>query len=275
VRDDDCVRFLQWALPRLGMRWAGFRKVRSQVCKRIARRMAGLGLQSLREYRQRLDVDPEEWRELDRLCTVTISRFWRDRGTFRALEETVLPALAEAAVRAGEDRLDAWSCGCASGEEPYSLAILWHERLRPRFPGLRLRVLATDVDLHLLLRAGRGVYPEGSVRELPEELVEAAFEAVNGEVRVADRYRSHVHRVLHDARDGPPGGPFHLILCRNLAFTYFDDDLQRTVAARLVAALHPGGALVLGSHEELPDGVAGVSPWVSEASIYRLDGGPG
>ncbi|MFP3941442.1 MAG: CheR family methyltransferase, partial [Thermoanaerobaculia bacterium] len=120
MRDDDCVRFLQWALPRLGMRWSGFRKVRRQVCRRITRRMGELGLRSLREYRERLEAEPGEWRELDRLCRVTISRFWRDRGTFRTLEETVLPALAGAALETGNATLEAWSCGCASGEEAYT-----------------------------------------------------------------------------------------------------------------------------------------------------------
>lgn len=291
MRDDDCVRFLQWALPRLGMRWGGFRKVRRQVCRRLGRRMAELGVGGIEEYRERLDAEPDEWRELDRMCRVTISRFWRDRGTFRALEETVLPALAHAAVRAGDEHLDAWSCGCASGEEPYSLAILWHERLRPRYPGLRLRILATDLDLHLLRRAGRGVYPEGAVRDLPEELAEAALDPVppsaanrsaepasgsaKRELRVADRYRPYVHRVRHDVRDPAPAGPFHLVLCRNLAFTYFDEELQQTVAAHLAETLHPGGALVLGSHEELPTGAPDLHPWLPEASIYRRVGKTG
>lgn len=308
MRDDDCVRFLQWALPRLGMRWPGFRKVRRQVCRRIVRRMGELGLRSLREYRERLEAEPGEWRALDRLCRVTISRFWRDRETFRALEETVLPAVAGAALEAGSATLDAWSCGCASGEEAYTLSILWHERLRPRFPGLRLRILATDLDLHLLQRAGRAVYPEGAVRELPEEFARAALEAVpspvrtsgggpagsrtgapggaasevgrrrragaptDGLFRIPDRYRAPAHRALHDVRSDPPAGPFHLILCRNLAFTYFDERLQRAVAYRLARALHPGGALVLGSHEELPAGTEGLCPWLPGASTYRRDG---
>lgn len=261
MRDDDCVRFLQWALPRLDLRWAGFRKVRGQVCKRIARRMAELDVRGLDEYRALLASMPDEWRVLERLCRVTISRFWRDRGTFEALAEAVLPALAGSAVRSGQRHLDAWSCGCASGEEPYSLSILWRQRLAPRFPGLRLRVLATDVDLHLLQRAGRGVYPDGSLRELPGDLKSAALEPADGECRVAERYRTPLLRVQHDVRTEPPGGPFHLVLCRNLAFTYFDRDLQRRVAERLAAALHPGGALVLGSHEELPEGIAGLVPF--------------
>lgn len=239
--------------------------------------MSELDLRSLDEYRERLRSEPEEWRVLDRLCRVTISRFWRDRGTFRTLEETVLPALAGAALAAGHTTLDAWSCGCASGEEAYTLSILWHERFRPRFPGLRLRSLATDVDLHLLRRAGRAVYPEGAVRDLPGGLARAALEPVAGPVedglRVAGRYRESVHRVLHDFRDAPPGGSFHLVLCRNLAFTYFDADLQRAVASHLAQALRPGGALVLGSNEGLPEGAEGFDPWVPESAIHRRAGG--
>lgn len=169
--------------------------------------------------------------------------------------------------------------------EPYTLAILWHERLSSRFPALDpepgLRILATDLDLHLLHRAGRGVYPEGSVRELPEELATAALEPVQDttvgiaklDFRVADRYRPYVDRVCHDVRDPPPAGPFHLILCRNLAFTYFDEAVQRGVAAHLTEALHPGGALVLGSHEELPASAPDLHSWLPEVSIYRRVGG--
>ncbi len=64
MKDSDCVEFLQWALPRLNMRWAGFRKVRRQVCKRIGRRLAELGLTSLKQYRNRLESDPAEWSKL-------------------------------------------------------------------------------------------------------------------------------------------------------------------------------------------------------------------
>lgn len=273
MRDDDCVRFLQWALPRLHMRWGGFRKVRGQVCKRIVRRIAELDLRSLGAYRDRLAGAPDEWRTLDRMCRVTISRFWRDRATFEALGETVLPTLAGAATERGETRFDAWSCGCSSGEEPYSLTILWRERLAPRFPALRPRVLATDLDPHLLYRAGRAVYPAGTVDELPDDLAAVALETAEdpdgGGLRVAAPYREPVLRVRHDVRTGAPGGPFRLILCRNLVFTYFDAALQRTIAERLAAALRPGGALVLGGHEELPEGVTALVPWFENASIYR------
>jgi len=79
VKDTDCTEFLQRALPRLGMRSAGFRRVRGQVCKRLRRRMAELGLAELTAYRVLLDTLPEEWTRLDGLCRISISRFYRYR----------------------------------------------------------------------------------------------------------------------------------------------------------------------------------------------------
>src|SRR5438477_9810042 len=128
----DCVEFLQWALPRLRMRWDGFRKVRRQVCRRIERRSRELGLTDLAAYRDYLERRPDEWARLDALCRVTISRFYRDRETFAALEQEVLPALAR-----GGAEIEVWSAGCASGEEPYTLALLWKLELAR----LSLRIL--------------------------------------------------------------------------------------------------------------------------------------
>src|SRR5215218_3377296 len=81
---EECVAFLQWALPRLGLRWAGYRKVRRQVCRRVARRIAALGLPDHAAYRAHLEAHAEEWDVLRALTPVTISRFGRDRGLRRA-----------------------------------------------------------------------------------------------------------------------------------------------------------------------------------------------
>jgi chemotaxis protein methyltransferase CheR len=251
MTDAECVAFLQWALPRLRLRWAGFRKVRRQVCRRISRRQAELGLDGVDAYRARLESDPAEWGVLERLCRITISRFWRDRALFEALRDEVLPAL-------GPD-VAAWSAGCASGEEPYSLVLAAEEA------GVGLRVLATDVDPVLLERARRARYPESSLRELPPELRRRAFE---GEL-LKREYRARIECALHDLRTGPPDGPFDLVLCRNLLFTYFEEELQREVGGQLAASVRPGGALVVGRHETLPDGLEGLEPWPASYGVYR------
>ena len=92
MNDADCIRFLQWSLPRLGLRWAGFRRVRGQVCKRLRKRLAALGLNDLSDYRALLAADAAEWRQLDGLCRVSISRFYRDQGVWRCLERASVQA---------------------------------------------------------------------------------------------------------------------------------------------------------------------------------------
>ena len=131
MRDTECVPFLQWALPQLGFRWPGFRKVRGQVCKRIGRRLHELGLSDLQKYQQFLASHPEEWSMLDGLCRITISRFCRDRRVFRTLTTEVLPRLARQVQAANLETLEAWSAGCGAGEEPYSLTVLAEEQGDP------------------------------------------------------------------------------------------------------------------------------------------------
>lgn len=253
MRDGDCVDFLRWALPRLGLRWAGYARVRGQVCKRLGRRLAALGLADLTAYRRRLDAEPGEWTALDGLCRITISRFHRDRATFAALRRQVLPSLAEAALARGESALHCWSAGCASGEEPYTLAMLWSLELVEGFPGLAIEILATDAEPAVLARARGGRYARGSLRELPARWLAAAFEEDASGYALKPDFRAPVRFRRQDIRKRMPPGPFDLILCRNLAFTYFDEDGQRAVLRRLVRRLVPGGALVLGGHERLPE----------------------
>jgi chemotaxis protein methyltransferase CheR len=238
----DCVAFLQWALPRLGRRWAGYRKVRRQVCRRVRRRVVELGLDSLDAYRAHLEAEPDEWEVLDGLMNVTISRFHRDRGVFEFLRDHVL-----------EPGMRVWSAGCASGEEPYTLALLCDG----------LDILATDVDPVMLRRAEAASYPDSALRELPHR--EAFTDGV-----LDERYR-HVTFARHDVRDEPPPGAFDLVLCRNVAFTYFDEAMQRALLRRL-AKVTP--TLVIGAHEKLPAGQDEFAPW-ARCVLRRSPGSSG
>lgn len=266
----DCDDFLRWCLPRLGLRWPGYRNVRGQVCKRIARRVAELGLVDLQAYQTQLSERPDEWQLLDGLCRVTISRFHRDAQVFAGIEEEVLPAVARLAVAAGDAELRCWSAGCASGEEPYTLQIIWSLRVQKSFPGLRLRVVATDADAALLERAAAGVYPPSSLKELPDTLVKAAFEPFDDRLRLRDPLRNGIELRQQNLRTTEPPETFHIVLCRNVAFTYFDEDLRRACLERIARRLIPGGALVIGAHEQLPPSSALMTPWSDRSgSIFR------
>jgi chemotaxis protein methyltransferase CheR len=265
VTDADCVAFLQWALPRLGLRWPGYRKVRRRVCKRIARRLRELGLADACAYRERLEADPAEWRALADLCPVAVSRFYRDREVFDGLATAVLPALAH-----GASRLECWSAGCASGEEPYTLALLWRLRLAARFPRAAFRVLGTDIEARLLERARAACYGAGSLKALPTGWREQAFDPRGRLWCLRDEFRAAVELARQDLLDPAPERRFDLVLCRNLAFTYFDDEGARRALERIAGCLRPGGALVIGLHERLPAPAAGFEPWPGCRAAFRL-----
>lgn len=269
MKDYECVQLLQWALPRLRLRWAGFRKVRKQVCKRVDQRLKELGLPEAREYHTYLDAHPEEWSVLDELCRISISRFYRDRQVFQRLEREVLYELAQMAVANGEYDVRCWSIGCASGEEPYTLAILWKLGLAPRFPTLGCRILATDVDQRMIERARRGCYPASSVKDLPEDFLAQAFLRTADGFCVKAPYREPVTFLEQDIRKTVPDDQFHLILCRNVVFTYFDDELQRQTLQQITERLVPRGALVIGSLESIPEGGSGLEPWSKKLGVYR------
>ncbi len=254
MRDAECVELLEWALPRLELRWPGFRRVRGQVCKRIARRIAELELTRPSEYRDRLASDPAEWAVLDAFCRVTIARFFRDRVVWERLRDDVLPAAARMALRAGMD-VRCWSAGCGSGEEPYGLSILFRLAIAPEFPGVGLRVVATDADEAVLDCARRACYEARTLKRLPAWAA-GAFDLRDDLRCVRPQFRADVELARQDLRRGMPEGPFHVMLCRNLAFTYFDDALQRRVLDGIASRVPAGGFLVLGIHERLPEGAA-------------------
>jgi chemotaxis protein methyltransferase CheR len=273
VTAPTCVEFLKWALAFLGLSWPGFRRVHRQVCRRVGHRVQELRLPDLAVYRQYLENHPEEWVILDSFCRIPISRLLRDRDVFERLGSEVLPCLAAAALRRGARELRCWSAGCASGEEPYSLGILWARALSARYPDLSLRIVATDIDEHLLERASLGRYSKSSLREVPTSWLTTAFVRGAGWYEVRPEYREGIEFVAQDIRQALPSGWFDLILCRNLVFTYFDPELQIRTASRALSVLRPGGALVIGLKEALPEGIEGLEPWVPELRIYRKSGG--
>ena len=270
MKDAEGVRFLQWSLPQLRLRWPGYRKVRRQVYKRTSARLQSLGLHSLDDYRSYLETHPEEWEILDSSCWVPISRFYRDKSVFQFLEQDGLPSLARQVLAESEMVLRCWSIGCAGGEEPYSLSLLWKLALEARFPAIRLAILATDVDDQAIARAERGCYQPGSLKDLPESWRMKGFDRTSeGFWMIKPEFREPVTFLKQDIRQAVPEETFHLILCRYLAFTYFDGPLQSKTLRDLVERMHIGGALVIGKNERLPDRDAGLIPWSEKEGVYR------
>ena len=150
MRDTDCIAFLRGTLPAIGLEWRGFRRVHRQVCKRLGRRLAALGLADLQAYRVYLGADAAEWSRLDELCRISITRFYRDRAVFDALRERLLPALAQRAatgrragaaglerrLRRGRGALTRWRCsGTSTSRRAFAFPLPgWGSRLPPPTP---------------------------------------------------------------------------------------------------------------------------------------------
>ena len=268
MKDEACICFLQWALPHLLMRWAGFRKVRGQVCKRLGRRLEELNLADLKSYRMYLANNPLEWHILDSMCRITISRFYRDQGVYSFLQAQVFPTLIKNARRNDDKTLACWCIGGASGEEPYSISLLW-ELSGLKKQGIDLRILATEVDQHMIGRARKGCYPASSINLLPARIKTAAFIKKDAQFCLKEEYRKRVQFVQQDIRKEQPESSFHLILCRNLVFTYFSSELQDEIGKQIILRLKPGGGLVIGSHEKLPESLPGMISWTPGQPVYR------
>ena len=266
--ENNCITFLQWALPQIDMRWAGFRKVHKQVCKRIKRRVKSLDLENFLAYQNWLENHPAEWKILDEMCRITISRFYRDWAVFDCLRDAVLPQLTQRAIK--ENRpLRCWSAGCASGEEPYTLSLIWHFVLKEKFPELDFQIVATDIDAKLLARAKAVCYAFGSLKGLPKEWISSAFSVKDGLFCIHSEFGKNIRWLEQDIRETQPTGTFDLLLCRNLVATYFEPALQVSVFKKMETAMIPGGILVLGCHEKLPEGLEGFSLKIEGLNIFE------
>jgi len=230
---------------------------KSLLFGRLARRVRDLGLSSFREYYHRLtEVHPEETEEmLNRICT-NETHFFREPRQFEVLASRLGDEWETAAARGARPRaLRVWSAACSTGEEPFSLAMT----LRQRFPaasGWEIDILATDLSSAALGRAAAAVWPITKAAEIPEDLrKEFMLQGTGpkvGSMKAGPEIRALVRFARFNLSRDPfsPGGPFDLILCRNVLI-YFDRPARERVLRRLLGQLAPGGYLFLGHAESL------------------------
>ncbi len=240
--------FLKEVVPLFGLQWRPFR--RRGIKRKIEQRVAQVGLVHFDEYLLRVKEDPEERSRLSEILTVTISRFYRDGKVFDLLKHSAIPAIIK--NKKEKDEFKIWSIGCASGEEPYSLSMLWKTKFESKFPNIRLVILATDINEALLRRAKDGRYKESSLREVPEEIVRRFFKTENGFYLVDRSIRESVEFKKHDIIHEEPFPRMDLILCRNLAFTYFSKECQFEALRKIFKSLGERGYLIMGKDEVLP-----------------------
>lgn len=240
----------------------------SCVQRRIRTRMRVRDAASYEAYLALIDRDPREMDRLVDALTINVSRFFRNRAVWDSIAAAVVPSLWGAELR----DINVWSAGCASGEEAYSLAMLFHRHAAVN--GMlaqidRARVTATDVDAGALRDARAAAFPEAALVEVPEELRGRYFTASHP-FQPAEGVRRMVKFQQHDLLRGPfPGPRQHLVMCRNVLI-YFERAVQEQVIRNLQDSLEPGGYLILGKVESLLGGTRrGFEPVAQRERIFR------
>ena len=252
-------------LDRFGFSWAGFRRVRKGVKKRLAHHMQETGCRSVEEYIEALNRNREVRVQFECVMTVSISRFFRDRGLWKSIRDGILPILAKA-----DQRVRVWCAGCASGEEVYSFKILWEALRKNGAPFPVLSILATDLCPEYLERARAAVYPQSSMKEIPETIRSDFFEGrAEGNYALKPWIREGVEWRVHDLLSDPPGTGFDLTFLRNNLLTYYKDEVKIPALKKVVDSLSPGGFLVIGSHERMPIEPANLKPWGDSGCTFQ------
>lgn len=226
----------------------------SFIQRRLAVRLRARGVSTYQDYLDILTSDPTEFEPLLVALTINLSYFFRDEAVFEALRLAVLPSLISEQRRAGHKKLAIWSAGCATGEEPYSIALILTELLERDLAAWTVQIHATDVDETALERARQAVYPPTSFRDLQADFVPRYFVRQDGGFRLPDHVRQMVTFRQHDLATQPLSPGYDMILCRNVLI-YFTREHQQRIIHHLIRHLNPGGYLVLGMTEMLPMGL--------------------
>lgn len=278
LSDQVCREARMLIAKRLGLDFPDSRQ--ADLERGLARALRSSSTSSPEAYLSSLATLPDgslEWTRLAGHLTVGETYFFRDRALFEALEQQILPALIAARRSVGNLRLRFWSAGCATGEEPYSLAILL-DHLLPDLADWALTILATDINLEALEAARRGLYREWSLRETVPWIRDRHFHRQGGETFEVDpRIRRLVtFTPLNLAEDGYPDvvtntTAMDLILCRNVLM-YFTCEAQRASVVRLQRALLPEGWLAVSPAEASTDLLGPLTPVnFPNAILYRKE----
>jgi two-component system CheB/CheR fusion protein len=245
--DDDFEALLRYLKESRGFDFTGYK--RTSLGRRVRRRMNQVGVESFAEYVDQLQVDAEEFNGLFNTILINVTGFFRDADAWELLRAELVPALL--AERSPDDQIRIWSAGCASGEEAYTLAMVFAEALGLDRARQRVKIYGTDVDEDALAQARQGAYPESALEHVPPDLVPKYFDRQGSQYVFRKDLRRAVIFGRNDLVQDAPISRIDLLSCRN-TLMYFNAETQSKILGRLHFALAPRGLLLLGKAEMLP-----------------------
>ena len=223
---------------------------------RLGKRLQVIGMESFESYLQLVRLSPQRAAEMKFLyeaVTINETFFFRNEPQFEAFEKTLVPQILERKTGAAKSKLKVWSAASSSGEEAYTLAMIYLEKIRPRYAGLEIEIVGTDLSSAVIETARAGVYREYSVRNMPRLYMDKYFEAVDGRFHLvpqAKKLARFEHLNLYDRGRMRAMGRFDIIFCANVLI-YFDQQSKIQVVSDLYDNLNPGGFLFIGYAESL------------------------
>ena len=218
------------------------------IRRRIERRMNVHQVKEPQDYVRYLQENPHEIDMLFGELLISVTSFFRDPQAFEALSKA-LPGLLQIAAT-GASSLRVWVPGCATGEEAYSLAMLFCEAMDKSGVNCAVQVFGTDLDSRAIEEARAGIYAPGITADVSPERLDRCFSHDNNTYRVRKEIRETLIFAPHDLIKDPPFTKLDLIVCRNLLI-YFDTAAQRRLLPVFHYALQPGGLLFLGPSETI------------------------
>ncbi len=241
---------------------------RNTLTRRVERRMAVHQIDRVEDYLRHLRQSPTEAQALFRDLLIGVTNFYRDPEAFAVLENQVIPQLF-VAKEAGEP-VRVWVCGCASGEEAYSIAILLQEHLETLKKAFKVQIFATDIDPRAIEHGRSGVYPASITADITPERLSRFFslDPQNGTYRIQKIIRDLLVFSEQDVIKDPPFSKIDLISCRNLLI-YLNRDLQKKLIPLFHYALNPNGMLFLGTSESIGEFASLFAVLDRKQKIYR------
>jgi len=241
----------------------------STVSRRIERRLSVNQIDKLEDYVNYLYQNPNEVQTLYKELLIGVTRFFRDPEAYGLIQNRVVPDILKGKKQGETIRV--WVAGCSTGEEAYSLAILFREAMDAAGVNHEVKVFATDVDTDALEFASVGQYPENIVADLTSERFHSYFVRKGDKYQVINQIREMVIFAQHNIIKDPPFNKIDLLTCRNLLI-YLQTVLQKKVLMNFNFALNDGGFMFLGSSETIGHFTNLFSPYDTKWKIYRSKG---
>lgn len=213
----------------------------AQMKRRITSLRNKNGYNNFYFYYKALTEDDHLLNEFFDRITINVSEFYRNPLRWNVLHEKIIPLLTE-----NKKNISIWSAACSTGEEPYSLAIMFREH----FPEVNATILATDIDETILTKAKQGIYDSKALKDLPVHKKSKYFVYRNGQYHIIEDLKKSITFKKHDLLKDAYPSRLDLIVCRNVLI-YFTETAKEIVYERLSSALNEQGVLFIGSTEQI------------------------